>query len=423
MQIIKELLNKYKSNERFRQVIILYSANIIGIPLLIVTSIIVTRFLGPSSYGDYKFLTSLFNLVMVIFTFGFFQAGNRALVLNNSPEKARELFGAELVILVVIFLIMALFLLGYAFFDDNISEKGLQRMLLMLIPFSWIFLMNRYCETLFQADNKINLLAAYRLLPRFLFFVLVLIMYHYFQDYTENKLGMIWGFYLTAEIIMFLYVFCKVNPSFKNLRKHINEIWSFNKSYGFNVYVGTLFAIGFAQLTGVLISYFSNDNSGVGYFSLAITITMPLSFIPNVIATTHYKDFSVAASIPRRLFVITLMLSGFALVLTWLLVGPFIRIFYGSRFSPVISLTVIVSIGVALHGLADFFNRFLGSHGRGKALRNSSIIVGLSLMILNFTLVPIFGETGAAYTRVASGMIYVLCMYWFYRRELTEKRN
>jgi O-antigen/teichoic acid export membrane protein len=236
-------------------------------------------------------------------------------------------------------------------------------------------------------------------------------------------LGIIWFLYITAEIIMLLYVFFKINPSFKNILKNISEIWSYNKSYGLNVYMGTLFAIGFAQLTGVLISYFSNDNAGVGYFSLALTITMPLSFIPNVISTTHYKDFSVAASIPRRLFVITLLLSGFALILLWLLIGPFIRFFYGDQFSPVISLTVIVSIGVALHGLADFFNRFLGSHGRGKELRNSSIIVGLSLMIFNFTLVPLFGETGAAYTRVITGIVYVLCMYWFYRKELVHKRD
>lgn len=420
--MIKKLLEKYKNNKRLRQVVILYLANILGIPLLIVSSIIVTRFLGPTSYGDYKFLTSLFNLIIVIFTFGFFQAGNRALVLNNSPEKARELFGAELAILLVIFMFMAMFLMGYAFFDNNINEKGLHGMLILLIPFSWIFLMNRYCETLFQADNKINLLAVYRLFPRFLYCLFVVLLYYFFSEYTENKLELIWFLYISAEIVMLLYVFFKVNPSFKNLRKNINLIWSYNKSYGLNVYLGTLFGVGCAQLTGVLISYFSNDNSGVGYYSLAITITLPLSFIPNVISTTHYKDFSVATRIPRRLFIITILLSVAALIMLWFLVGPFIRIFYGNQFAPVISLTMIVSIGVALYGLADFFNRFLGSHGRGKELRNSSIIVGLSLLVCNFILVPLFGEKGAAYTKVITGIVYVISMYWFYRKELTKTR-
>ena len=100
----------------------------------------------------------------------------------------------------------------------------------------------------------------------------------------------------------------------------------------------------------------------------------------------------------------------------FLLVGPFIKFFYGADFIPVITLTYIVSVGVIFHGLADFVNRFLGSHGEGKALRNSSFIVGTCLMIFNITLIPRFGETGAAYTRILSGLIYFISMLWFYRR-------
>jgi O-antigen/teichoic acid export membrane protein len=76
----------------------------------------------------------------------------------------------------------------------------------------------------------------------------------------------------------------------------------------------------------------------------------------------------------------------------------------------------VVSFGVILNGLADFINRFLGSHGKGKALRNSAILVGFSLLILNIIFIPRFGETGAAYTKLLSGVIYLLSMYWFYRR-------
>ena len=423
MGLIRRFRQKFQNSLRIRQVITLYMANIIGIPVMIVTSVILTRYLGPSSYGDYKFLANLFNLVIVFFTFGLFQAGNRALVLNNSPEKARKLYGAELVILAILFLVMAIFLMGYAFFDHNIGEKGLRRILIWLIPFSWTFLLTRYCEVLFQADNRINLLASSRLLPQVLFALLILPLYLYFRNDTENKQAIIWVLYLLAHISVLLYIIYKVNPLFDDLRQNLNEIWSFNKSYGFDVYVGTAFAVGFSQLTGIIISYFSENNAGVGFYSLAVTISLPLSFIPNVIATTHYKDFSTAIKIPRRLFLTTILLSGSALILTLLVVGPFVKIFYGIQFLPVISLTYIVSFGVVLSGMADFFNRFLGSHGKGKALRNSSIIVGLSLLVFNFTLIPAFGETGAAYTRVVSGLVYILCMYWFYRRELTGNRD
>ena len=416
------LLQQYQNNQRFRQVITLSTVNFVMIPLSFVSSIIITRFLGPSAYGDFSFLIRLFSLAVVIFSFGFFQAGNRVLVLNHDLQKAREYYGAELVILGVLFLAMSIFLLGYAFIDKNINEKGLRNILILFIPFSWVFLMIVYFEVLFQADNKIKLLAESRLYPKFVFVISVLIIYMFFSKYAGNRLIILFAFFLITQILVFLHIIHKISPSFKNFRTRISDILFFNRIYGFNVYLGSLCAVGFSQLTGVLISYFAIDNSGVGYFSLAITIAGPLAFIPNVIATTHYRDFSTRTSIPRKLLLLTIVIACSALLFTLLLVSPFIKFFYENEFYPVISLTYIVSFGVILSGFADFLNRFLGSHGQSKALRNSSFIVGFSTMVFSLTLIPLLGETGAAYTQFFSGLIYIICMFWFYKR-LVHKLN
>ena len=335
-------------------------------------------------------------------------------------NKARELYGAELLISIILFLIMALFFCGYAFFDHNINEKGLRIILFLILPFSWVFLTGKYFEVLFQADNKIKLLAKARLYPQLIYFVIILIVYLLFFDYSGKRLIVILGAYFFGYVLNSIYIFYKIKPSFKNLKSRINEIFHYNKTYGFNVYLGSVFAVGFSSLTGVLISYFSSDNSGVGYYSLATTIAGPLALIPNVIATTHYKDFSTLRSIPQKLWQITIIVSCSALLLTLILVKPFIRHLYGPDFLPVVSLTYIVSFGLILNGLADFFNRFLGSHGKGKALRNSAFIVGFCVMILNIVLVPWLGETGAAWTTFFSGIVYFICIYWYYRRLKAE---
>ena len=312
---------------------------------------------------------------------------------------------------------MAIFLLGYAFFDKNINEKGLRNILILFIPFSWVFLLIVYFETLFQADNKIKLLAKSRLYPKLVFVISVLIIYLFFSKYAGNRLIIIFALFLITQILVFLHIIYKISPSFKNFRTRISDILFFNRTYGFNVYLGSLCAVGFSQLTGVLISYFAIDNSGVGYFSLAITIAGPLAFIPNVIATTHYKDFSTKTSIPRKLLLLTIVIGCSALLLTLLLVSPFIKIFYENEFYPVISLTYIVSFGVILSGFADFLNRFLGSHGQGKALRNSSFIVGFSTMVFKSCLnSSIWVRQALLIPKFFSGLIYILCMFWFYRR-------
>lgn len=414
--MIKEILRKYQSNVKVKQVAGLLSVNLLSIPLSVITSIIITRFLGPADYGSFKFILNLFSLATVIFTFGYFQAGNRALVLNSDSQKARELYGAELIITGVLFLFLAISFCAYAFFDKNINEKGLRMILLLSIPFSWVFLISKYFEVLFQADNKMRLLAKSRLFPHLIYFVIILIIYYSLKYYSGNRLILILAAYFAGNVLVAIYITVKINPSFGNLKLRLQEIIHFNKTFGFNVYIGSLFAVGFSQLTGVLISYFASDNSGVGYYSLAITITAPLAFIPNVIATTHYKDFSTSRKIDKKLMRITLAISCSALLITIILVNPFISIFYGSEFAPVIKLTYIVSFGVILNGLADFFNRFLGSHGKGKALRNSAFIVGLSVLIINVVLIPRYGETGAAFTTFFAGLIYFVCMYIYYKK-------
>ena len=421
--MIKRFILQYRNNQRVRQIISLYTVNIIGIPLSIISSMIITRFLGPLAYGDFRFLLNFFGFAVVIFNFGFFQAGNRALVLNNDLQKAKEYYGAELIVLGVLFLIMSISILVYAFFDPNISEKGLRNIMIFFIPFSWVFLLVSYFEILFQADNKIELLAASRLYPKLGFFLSVLIIYFLLFSYKGNRLFILCIFYLLTNIAVYSYVIYKIKVSFKNLRERINDIFFFNKTYGFNVYLGSLSSTGFSQLTGLLISYFAVDNSGVGFFSLALTIAAPLGLIPNVVATTHYKDFSTKDSIPRKLLLLTIGISCAALVMTLLLVNPFINHLYGPEFKPVISLTYIVSFGVILGGFADLINRFLGSHGKGKALRNTAFVVGFSLMVLNFSLIPKLGETGAAYAQMFSGLIYVIFMSWYYRKLVKELKN
>ena len=414
--MFKQQIINLKDNTRTRQVAGLFFVNIIGIPIGIITSIVVTRYLGAEGYGDFQFIQSVFGFAVLIFTFGFFQAGNRALVLNNDKQKAKEYYGVELVITGGLFIVMSLFLLLYALYDSNIQDKGLTHFLLFVIPFGWVFLLLRYFETLLQADNRIRLLAQLRLYPKVGFLIMTGSLYFIFRHMEIDRLALVMSFYIATEFVVYLIILLKLKISFKNFNKRLNEIWNYNKSFGLNVYLGSVFAVGFAQLTQILISYFGVDNSGVGFYTLAITFTLPLTFIPNTIATTHYKDFSTSKNIPRKLFLITLILSLLSLVGLWLIVPPFVNYFYGIEFSSVASLNFIVSFGVIAHGFGDFFNRYLGANGQGKTLRNTSIYVGISMMLFNLLFIPQWGETGAAYAKLITGFIYLGIIFAQYKK-------
>ncbi|MBE9466618.1 oligosaccharide flippase family protein [Dyadobacter subterraneus] len=423
-QPIISKLAQYLKSAKLRQIILLYSINVASIPLGILTNMLVTSYLGANAYGDYQFINNIFTFFVVLFTFGFFQAANRAIVTTHKADDIKEIYGATLVITISLSILMSIGLFAYSILDTNIQNKKLDSILQILIPFSWIYLILNYFEVLFQADNKITLLSIVRLVPKVGFLLAVVGIQHFYRDSFYDKVLLIWQFYIGTQIIVYVYTIYKIGPKFSNLINRIKSLWIYNKSFGLDVYWGTVFSVGLSQMTGILISYFGLDNSGVGFFSLAMAFSTPLLFIPNTIATTQYKEFSKSPFIPRKLLLFTASLSIVSLLILWLIIPPFINHFYGASFQPVIYLNFVVSIGIIFHGMADFYNRFLGSHGQGKILRNSSVIVGIVTLIANFSLIPNFGENGAVYARMISGITYFICMllyYLYYTRAKHDK--
>ena len=180
---------------------------------------------------------------------------------------------------------------------------------------------------------------------------------------------------------------------------------------------------GVSNLAALIISSYdsSNSNEGVGFFNLAVLFASPLALIPNIIATTHFKEFANLKKIPFKLFKITFFLTLLSLLILWIFIGPFINIFYGKQYHSAIELTRIISLGVAGYSIADFFNRYLGAHGKGKMLRNSSICTGISLLITNFLFIPIWHEKGAAFASVAGSLVYLIIGIYYYKIYIKTK--
>ena len=416
MNILKYFLKIISTNQKLRQITHLLSANVIGLPIGIIASIFVTKYLGPEKFGDYMFIQNLFALAIIIGTFGFYNSGNRAIINSKEKSHIKEYYGAEIVISIFLFLFIASAVIVFIFFDKNINSKQLFTTILMLVPFVVVYLFVRYFETLLQADNRINLLIKIRLYPKVLFAVSIICVYLLQKEFSASKLLIAYNLLMLSQLFVFIYVIVSLKPSFKNLRKRIKDVVRLNKYYGWHIYIGSIFAVGFSQLSGILISYTGGDNTGVGYYALAITIAAPLSFIPNTIATTYYRDFSIMSRIPQKVIHQTLAITVAVLLISWFLIDPFINYFYGEDYQNVIPLFYIVSLGVTFYGFADVYNRFLGSNGQGKMLRNSSFLVGLSLLVFNITLIPLWGEVGAAWTKTLTGIVYIITILYNYNK-------
>ena len=422
-------INNYKfkiqrlwQQQSVKQVASLFSVNIVGIPLGVVTNIVVTKYLGSELFGDYKFICSIFNFAALIATFGFFQAGNRAIVISKNREKIQGLYAALLIILSILFVLMSFGLIFYTQNDNNIASKGLTLFFTCIIPMGFITLWSVLYETVLPADNQIGLLAKMRLYPKIANIIVICLLYFFANEIAWNKLLCILLLYNGSQLLMYLYIACSLKPTFKHWKANIKEIYKHNKSFGFNVYLGSLFAVGFGYFTEICISYFGANNVDVGFYSLALTFTQPLTLIPATIATTHYKSFANSTGISRKLLFTTITLSGLSLLALWILIPPFIEYCYGNDFLPVIGINYYVCIGAFFYGMGDFYNRFVQAKGCGARLRNASFIVGLTILLGNILFIPHYGAYGAAYARILTGIVYLLIIFYYYKKTISTPK-
>ena len=421
---ISEFKERYSTNKHLRQSVKLMIWNFLSMPLAIVTNIVITRYMGAQDYGNYLYVQKVFDFVFIILGFGVLQSVNRAVLLarEKGEQTIREYYGSGYLCLLVVYAVICIALYAFTFISPNIKEKGLFDIMLCVIPFCLVLYTMNYFEQVLPASNKITELIIQRNVPRVGLFILSIALYLVVKkvDIELSPVVVVWTIFWSTQIIVYLYVFRRIKPSFANIKSRVVDIVRLDKEFGIQVYFGSLFSTAFTALMPIFLSYFGEDNAGVGFYTLSLMLSQPLSFIPVVVATSHYQKFADYKSIPRKLMMTTFLVSITAMLFLWIIVTPFVNIFYTPEFSPVIYLTIISSIGTLLYGISDFFSRYLMAQGRGKSLRNSSFIVGFATLAMSVALIPWIHETGAAIVHVGAGLIYFIIILYYYKKCVSE---
>jgi len=414
-EYIDKLIRNFNISDPFKkkkakQIGSLYTSMVLGIIFGIGVSVINTRLLGPEQYGNLKFLQNLFSFVVTFLTLGVFVSGSRLLALKKNEAIKHQLIGNLLILssAVSVALIIGLFI--FSFFEEQIFHNELGRIIRIFSPLLFVFPFQLCLQNIMQGDNRIYELSFFRIAPRILY-IIGAISFNYF---VPLSLTSALGIQLLVLALIILVMIIRFKPKFVNIKKNLSIIWQENKTYGFQVYIGFLTGVASANLGGLSIGYFI-DNTNVGFYSLALTTTMPLTMIPNAVGTTFFKDFANRDSIPKKATVVTIALSIGALIFFLLIIKKVILLLYSSEYSAVVPLAYLVSIGFVFHGFGDYINRFLGAHGKGKKLRNGAFTVGIFNIVGYLLLVYLLGVKGAAITKMISGLIYWAMMYHFYK--------
>lgn len=400
-----------------KQVIILYTSTLMGVILGVLSSIVNTRFLDPVDYGDVRYVQNIINFVTTFLLFGYFLSGARLMALANDRGFVGRVKG-----MMIIILAGACILLGIAMPICSLlhaDQPQVAWLLLLSIPVCFSPLFHNYIDQTAQGDNQIGLLSLARLLPYLVYVPIGYLVYSTYGATSGRMVLLQWGIYSAVYLIIII----ATKPLFHHLRpiwKCLNEE---NRRYGIQLYIGSLVMVSTNYLAGISLGYFNEDNSEVGFYTLALTVTTPLAALPAIVGTTYFKKFATKPAIPQKVIVATVGLTITTCFIFILLIHPVVEFLYTDRYAIVGTYSSILSVGFCIHGLGDMFNRYLCSHGQGVSVRNASIANGLFKLLGYTILVWLFNTNGAIATTILCDVVYFSCLIYYYIRFTKQPIN
>lgn len=404
------LINRLEMSKHNKQVVMLYFATIAGTLFGFVASVINTYNLDVVPYGDLRYTQNIIQFLSVVVLFGYFSSGSRLLAISNDEKYSRKIKGAMVLILTVSSLLL---MIGTLIAGLLLSHKNnTPYLFLASIPVCFYPLLTNYFNTTAQGDNDIGRLSLVRLLPSLVY---VPIAYFIFKKHEATSISVMllqWGIYS----FLLICILISTRPSFKNLKRIFFILNKENKEYGIQLYYGSLAMVATNYLAGITLGLYNENNANVGFYTLALTLTTPLSYLPGIVGTSYFKQFANQDSIPLKVIKYTLLLTLISCVVFVLLIRPVVDFLYRESYYIVGTYASWLAIGFCIHGLGDMLNRFLGSHGQGVAIRNASFSCGIIKIFGYIVLVYFFDINGALITNIVSSIIYCLVLVHYYRR-------
>jgi len=386
-----------------KQVVMLYCATFLGSILNFVASKVNTDYLSTEDYGNVRYVLNIIQLISWLVLFGWFMSGGRLLALSNEPRRSSRIRGALIIYLGVAAVLLMLGTLVTGLF--HFGRPEVRFLFICSLPVCVYPLLTNYMNTTAQGDNHIGRLALARALPVLCYIPCAILLFGRFGADSRSVLWLHWG---VCSLVLILIII-STRPSFNDLKPVFEDIRHENREYGIKLYWGSVVMVATNYIAGVTLGLFNDDNVKVGFYALALSFAQPLSYLPGIVGTAYFKRFVNEKQIPRKVFVVTVLLSILSCLGFIVLIRPVMSL-YNPSYGVVAKYASLLAVGFSIHGVGDMINRYLGSHGQGNSIRNSSFACGIVKFLGSIILVWLWDVNGALVTMILSSVIYTLSL-------------
>ena len=388
-----------------------------------VSSIIVSRFLGPEGRGVFFYWSTLAALIIQFSNLGLHSSNTYYLTKGQAKISTLAANSALIsIVSLVVFGSLLLFalLLPVPIFQDQWLFLFLT---LLLIPTGLYFLLG---TNLLVALGRIGEYNCFELINRYMGLAAILFAVWYWQTPQSLIIAMIFNSTIICFILYYRMQIIGGKDKF-NLRLICNGC-----GYALRAYIGSVLAFMVLRANAFLLEWFSGK-AMVGYWSLAVQILDIINVIPSTVALILLpkimrtkKAFRMMCS---QLLMVTFVLLLVCIFSVWL-GRDFIVLIYGEQFSKAYDILLRGLPGALSLGLISIASQYLAAIGMPITLLWIWLVGLIIEVCMSCWLIPILGGEGAmislsiAYT-VILGFVLWLAIYCnsFQRLVKCEKTN
>jgi len=379
-------------------------ARMIGLMLTFVSSVLLARYLGPVSYGDYVFNISLVSALALASYLGVPTFLTREIIKYNQLRKWGEIRGLmrksyEIITSISIFLVLAVVLARLSFPDLLADDWDLLFISLPLLP---ILAQENLRVGVLRGFGKVVLGVFPEMIIRPVVFLVMLLALIYIEKVSVEIVVLVQVLAaLAALMVGFILVRREVPTEVKKAALvYDNKKWFVTLM----PFIGMAGA-GFFNVEFINIFLGMHGTSqDVAMFriaaSLALFVALPLMLIesvlpPYITRLYHAGELGALEKLIKVVSLISLVLSAIPAAALLLFGSEIIKLFYGGDYVPAYSVLVVIVLGYMVVSFIGLSMQLLyATEYHAPAFRIGMYGAIITVSMCGF-LIPLFGVLGA----------------------------
>lgn len=394
-----------------------FIARVLNLFLGIITSVLLTRLLGPEGKGIYTMAALLPALVVTFGNLGIGPATVYYVAKGHYPH--REILGNNIVLALAIGALGVLAgLIVALFFHQSVFPEVAQTYLLLALALIPVNLLSTYLQNILlgaQRFKEYNLIVNIQSLSFLAFIVIAL--WALKAGITGALVAGILVWLLTDMVLFFWAMKAAGGISFKLNLAYIKRA----SAYGIQAHLGNVLSFLNYRIDMFLVNGFLNS-AAVGFYSIGVGLVENLWLIsqaastvlfPRVAAETdeeRQKEFTPLVA--RTIFWATALgaLAIFFLA-RWIVV-----LLYSETFLPAVRPLQILLPGIVTLSAGQVLANDIAGRGRVMLNNYTGLVTVATNVILNILWIPRYGISGAALASTVSYTATLVSVLFFYCR-------